>query len=168
MIHVCHWLKNKCGKRRKCWLPVFSPFSTASVFQKLLLGFWKSGLHGLLIEFVWCSMPFSTVFQLCHGGQCTYPCFPGVLLTRHNILSKPLAAFLCNHCQNNGQRWERNESSRNDYHQSSKRVFSELGIESATSCSQVRKIYGAWQNLHGKEFNGINLSDIFILEFWSK
>ena len=26
-------------------------------------------------------MPFSTVFQLYHGCQCTYPCFPGVLLT---------------------------------------------------------------------------------------
>ena len=40
-------------------------------------------------------MPFSTVFQLYRGGQCTNPCFPGVLLTStpHNILSKPLAAF---------------------------------------------------------------------------
>ena len=34
-------------------------------------------------------MPFSTVFQLYHSGQCTYPCFPGVLLTStpHDILS---------------------------------------------------------------------------------
>ena len=32
---------------------------------------------------------------LYHGGQCTYPCFPGILLTvtPHSILSKPLAAF---------------------------------------------------------------------------
>ena len=29
---------------------------------------------------VLCSMPFSTVFQLYCGSQCTYPCFPGVLL----------------------------------------------------------------------------------------
>ena len=37
----------------------------------------------------------STVIHLYHGGQCTYPCFHGVLLssTQHNILSKPLAAF---------------------------------------------------------------------------
>ena len=28
-----------------------------------------------------CLTPFSTVFQLCNNGQCTYPCFPGVLLT---------------------------------------------------------------------------------------
>ena len=48
-------------------------------------------------------MPFSTVFQLFCSGQCFYPCFPGVLLTGtpHNILSKPLAAFLYNRCRNN-------------------------------------------------------------------
>ena len=38
-------------------------------------------------------MPFSTVFQLYRSGQCTYSCFPGVLLISdlHSILSKPLA-----------------------------------------------------------------------------
>ena len=38
----------------------------------------------------------STLFQLYRSSQCTYPCFPGVLLTStlHNILSRPLAAFL--------------------------------------------------------------------------
>ena len=38
---------------------------------------------------VWCLTPFSTLFQLCRGSQCTYPCFPGVLLTStpHNIFS---------------------------------------------------------------------------------
>ena len=42
----------------------------------------------------------STVFQLYRGCQCTYPCFPGVLLTSvpHSILSKPLAAFPNNLC----------------------------------------------------------------------
>ena len=41
---------------------------------------------------------FTTVFQLYHGSQCTYPYFPGVLLTStlHNIISKPLAAFPLN------------------------------------------------------------------------
>ena len=50
-------------------------------------------------------MPFTTVLQLYHGGQCTSPCFPGVVLTStpHNILSKPLAAFPHKHCRNNGQ-----------------------------------------------------------------
>ena len=55
---------------------------------------------------------FQQGFQLYCCGQCTYPCFSGILLTStwHNILSKPLAAFPHNHCQNNRQRWERNES----------------------------------------------------------
>ena len=54
---------------------------------------------------------------LCHSDQCTYPCFPGVLLTStlYNILSKPLAAFPHNHSRNTRQWWERNESCRNDY-----------------------------------------------------
>ena len=57
----------------------------------------------MLIE--WCLSPFSTVFLLYRGGQCTYPCFRGILLTstRHNILSEPLTAFLHDHCRNNGQ-----------------------------------------------------------------
>ena len=39
-----------------------------------------------------------------------------VLLTStvHNILSKSLAVFPHNHCRNNGQQWERNESCGND------------------------------------------------------
>ena len=43
---------------------------------------------------------FATVFQLYHGGQSTYPCSPGVLLTStmYNILSKPLAAFPLTNC----------------------------------------------------------------------
>ena len=84
---------------------------------------------------VWCLTPFSTVFQLYHGGQYTYPCFSWSSF--HNILSKPLASFPHNHCRNNGQRWKRNDSCRNDYHQSSERILAEPGIEPATSCSQV-------------------------------
>ena len=82
----------------------------------------------------------SSVFQLYHGGQCTYPSFSGVLLTStpHNILSMPLAAFQYNHCRNNRQRWESNDFCHNDYHQSSERILAKLGVEPATSCSQVR------------------------------
>ena len=38
---------------------------------------------------VWCLTPLLPVIQLYRGGQCTYPCFPGVLLTNttHNILA---------------------------------------------------------------------------------
>ena len=89
---------------------------------------------------IWYLIPFSTVFQLYRDGQYTNPCFPGIILTStsHNILFKPLAAFPHNHCRNNGQQREGNESCRNDYHQSSERIFAEPGIEPATSCSQVR------------------------------
>ena len=88
---------------------------------------------------VWCLNLFSTIFQLYCVNQCFYPCFPGVLLSsspRH-ILSKPLAAFPHNHCRNNRQWWERNESCGNDYHQSSERIVAEQGIKPATSCSWV-------------------------------
>ena len=67
---------------------------------------YKRKICNLIDLIEWCLTPFSTVFQLYRGGQCTNPCSPGVLLTStpHNILSKPLAAFPHDHCPNNGQR----------------------------------------------------------------
>ena len=49
--------------------------------------------------------PFSAVRQLYHSSQCTYTCFPGVLLTSttHNIPSKQLAAFPQNNCRKKDQ-----------------------------------------------------------------
>ena len=93
-----------------------------------------------VILWEWLTLSVS-VFQLYRGGQCTYPCFRGVLLTStlHNILSKPLAAFPHGHCRNNGQRRERNKSCGNDYHQFSVRILAEPRIEPAPSCSQGRK-----------------------------
>ena len=39
--------------------------------------------------------PFTKGFQIYRSGQCSCPCFPGVLLTSvpHNILFKPLSTF---------------------------------------------------------------------------
>ena len=83
-----------------------------------------------------CLTPFSTVFDL---YQCTCPCFPWVLLTStpHNILYKPLAAFPHKHCLNSGQRWKRNESCRNDFHQSSERILAKPGTEPETFFPKV-------------------------------
>ena len=47
--------------------------------------------------------------------------------TPHNFLFKSLAAFPFNHRGNKGQRWKRNESCRNDYHQSSRRNWPSQG-----------------------------------------
>ena len=55
--------------------------------------------------------------------------------------SNPLV-FPQNHCRNNEQRWERNESCRNDYHKSSERILAEAGIESATSCMLPTELLG--------------------------
>ena len=51
--------------------------------------------------------------------------------TLHNILSKPLAAFQHNHRQNNGQRWERNESCRNYYHQPLERILAKPKVQNS-------------------------------------
>ena len=54
----------------------------------------------------------STLLQLYHCSQCNLPCFSRVLSTStsYSNLSKLLAAFPHNRCQNYGQDWERNES----------------------------------------------------------
>ena len=82
---------------------------------------------------------FRPIVHLSRGGQCTYPCIPGVILTRtpHNILSKPLAALPNNHSQKNGRLLEGNESCPNDYNKFSDRISAESGIEPVTSCSEV-------------------------------
>ena len=111
---------------------------------------------------VWCLMLFSTVMW--RGGKYTYPSFPGVLLTStpDNILSQPLAAFPHNHCQNNGQWWERNESCHNDYHQSLVRILAEPGIEPATFFSKARNAINWPMGLGPKNDECLFLKQIII------
>ena len=96
-------------------------------------------LSFLLIDWliVWYFMQFSTEFPFCRGGQCSNPCFLGVLLTNTTHSSQATDCFRHNHCRNNWLRWDRKESCRNDYHQSSEGILAKPGIEPATSCSQV-------------------------------
>ena len=113
-----------------------------------------SGKFPLLshLVFVTCSclivLCFNTVFNSISVvswqpvSQYTYPFFPGVLLTStpHNILSKPLAAFPHNHCWNNGQQWERNESCRNGCDKSLERRIGWAGERTSDLLFQV--LYG--------------------------
>ena len=94
--------------------------TAASVIVLLLLLFFfsSSSSSSSPSSFSWLinCMVFWTVFKLYRCDHCSYPCSSGVLSTSTppNILSKPQAAFPHNHCRNNGQQWERNESFRND------------------------------------------------------
>ena len=96
---------------------------------------------------VWCLNSISVILQ----WPVTYPCFPGVLLSSnwYSILSKPLAAFPHNHCQNNRQLWERNESCCNDYHSILGKNIGQPGdwtrnlLFSSPQCHRLR--YGAQQ-----------------------
>ena len=63
---------------------------------------------------------------------------------------KPLAAFP--HCRNKGQRWERNECSHNDYHQSSERILASqetnqrpLVLKSATLLTELWGLGQWWE-----------------------
>ena len=134
--HVFHLSKDKLQLLSHIYFAHYSCFQFGSWMCLKFCHLGKSYSLDCMTDWliVWSLTAFSTVFQLYHG-QCTYQCFPGVLLTStlHNILSKPLAAFPHNHCRKNRQQWEGNESCRNDYHQSSEitlaRVFPKLSVE---------------------------------------
>ena len=97
----------------------------------------KVGRYGLRGEncrkvwFIHC-MVFSTLFNsisVISRQPVHLSLLSRVLLTStpHNILSKTLASFLHDYCRNNGQWWERKESCRNDYRQSSERILASWG-----------------------------------------
>ena len=71
-----------------------------------------------------------------------------------HIPSKPLAAFPHNHCRNNGQRRKRNESCRNDYHQSSVLKSATLpteplGLTDSHEMTAVKMQYNKYNMIHG-------------------
>ena len=120
----------------QCFLKACFPGASNGVIVWEWVKFGRERFDWLI---AWCLTQFSTVFQLYRSDQCICQCCPRVLLasTPHNVISKPLAAFPHNHCRNNGQRRERNESCRNEYHQSSEKILAKPGIEPATSCYQL-------------------------------
>ena len=103
-------------------------------FRVIMLGKFISCLLAWLIDWliVWCLTPFSTLSRrTVHPPMLSWNSFLPV------IYIKPLPGFQHSHCRNNGERWQRNESCRNNYHQSSERILAKPGIEAKTSCSQV-------------------------------
>ena len=85
---------------------------------------------------VWYLMPFSTLFQLYRGGQCIYPCFPRIFLPVFCTIFIPSDGLL-SHIVEIMDSGESNQSHRNDYHQSSERIFPKSG--NRTSDPPVRK-----------------------------
>ena len=54
-------------------------------------------------------MPFTTWFQLYRGGQCSYPCFPGVLLTLYHTIptfNDPKEEAFGKHCGKRRKCWQ--------------------------------------------------------------
>ena len=117
------------GKRRNCSLRAISPFFL-SVFKRHVLQTRKNqGLFGKgLINLIASCLRHSTLFQLYRGAKFTFPCSPGVsfVITPHNSLSKPLAAFPHHHSRWTAVR-EKNQPCRNDNHRSSDRNWQRRG-----------------------------------------
>ena len=70
-----------CGKGLTLDLSLSKAFADNKVHMVHLRGFVLGRVENILgIGLIkWCVKLFSTVFQLYHRGQCTYPCFPGFL-----------------------------------------------------------------------------------------
>ena len=91
-------------------------------------------------------MPFSTVISV----KSLWPVHLSVLswffltITPNNILPKLLPTLPHNHRRNNGQQWKRNESSLNDYHQSSARILAKPGdLKKKKSSIHIKYLYGS-------------------------
>ena len=99
-------------------------FSTLHIYFSYVMGA-SAPIHAVLKLF-WPVLRTLELKSVCYGVKLpSRKTFQVQLYGPHNILYKPLAAFPYNHGRNNGQQWERNESCRNDYHQSLERISAE-------------------------------------------
>ena len=98
-----------------------------------------------LIVDLWLLTPFQQYFSYITEASAPIHAFLELFLTSttHNVLSKTLTAFPDNHRQNNGQWWERNESCRNDYHQSSAEPESNQRPPVPKSCTLPTEQWGS-------------------------
>ena len=102
----------------------------------------RFGKQILMIK--WClTTPFSIVFRLHHGDQCTYPCFHGFHLTSspHNSTIFFPSHWLLSHITI-VETTDSGEKGMNPVAMIilslRKRIMAEPGIEPATPCSQAR------------------------------
>ena len=119
-------------KRRKCWLTtsLLFPYTCMpkSYLSKLCIKIyivWKSEvIFILLINFMVFNGVFKIISVIMAVASASVHAFMEFFLpVLHTVSSKQPADFPHNHRRNKGQRRERNESSRKDYHQSSERLF---------------------------------------------
>ena len=94
---------------------------------------------------LWCLAAFQQYFSYIAAASATIHAFLECLFTStpHNIPSEPLAAVSHNHCRKNAQRWEGNESCRNDYHNPRKEYLTSRASDLLfLSLARYRLCYG--------------------------
>ena len=101
----------------------------------------RNTVHRLIDWFSWWSIPFSTLFQLYFGSQCTSLVFSWSYIYRCSIEYSFTATGcfpLYTHCSNDGRWWEKNESFSMDSKQSSVRNWlNQRSNQREPPCSQA-------------------------------
>ena len=105
--------------------------------SKLFAIFKFSAYQSTILHIILFWTPLLTLFLLYRLGQCTYPYFPGFLLTTtpHNILSEPLAASTILETMDSGERGMNHITM--TIINPGKEYWPSRRFEPATSCSQV-------------------------------